>query len=101
MDVWKNTTGSNGSIFHESSKLIIVSNGKLDMSWDDSGFFVVFGGITCELKNLSGKILKDGSSIDWGTSSDSVGISSFFQESGNSSDWELKTGSGGFGNESL
>ena len=67
------------------------------MSWDNSGLLVVFGGISGELEDLGGEVLKDGGKIDWGSGSDSLGVSSLFEESGDSSDWELKSGSGGLG----
>ena len=67
------------------------------MSWDDSCLLVILGGVTGELEDLSGEVLKDGSKVDWGTGSDSLGVSALFQESGDSTDWELKSGSGGLG----
>ena len=94
MDVWKNTTSSDGSIFHESGELLVVSDGELDVSWDDSALLVVFGGVTCELKDLSGEVLKDGGKIDWGTGTNSLGVSASLEESGDSSNWELKSSLG-------
>ncbi len=67
------------------------------MSWHNSGLLVVLSGVACELEDLSCEVLKDGGKIDWGSGSDSLGVSSLFEESGDSSDWELKTGSGGLG----
>ena len=97
VDVWENTTGGDGGILEKSVELLVVSDGQLDVSWDDSGLLVVLGGITGELEDLSGEVLKDGSEVDWSTSSDSLGVSSLLHESGDSSDWELKSGSGGLG----
>ena len=92
MDVWENTTGSDGGILEKSGELLVVSDGKLDVSWDDSSLLAVLGGVTCKLENLSSEVLKNGGKIDWGTSSDSGSISSLFKESGESTDWELKSG---------
>merc|ERR1719305_2247173 len=94
VDVWENTTGGDGGILKESVELLVVSDSELDVSWDDSGLLVILGGVTCELEDLSGEVLKDGSEVDWSTSSDSLGVSSLLHESGNSADWELKSGSG-------
>merc|ERR550514_2216478 len=97
VDVGENTTGSDGGILEKFGELLIVSDGELDVSWDDSTLLGVLGGVACELEDLSGEVLKDGGKIDWGTSSNSLGVSSILQESGESSDWELKSGSHGSG----
>lgn len=70
MNVRKNTTGSNGYIpkkLHKIAKhtvingetlqdsmmkiylaeLLIIAHGKLDVSWDNSGFLIVPGSIAC------------------------------------------------------
>ena len=100
VDVWENTTGGDGGILHELSEFLVVSDGELDVSWDNSGLLVILAGVSCELEDLGGEVLKDGSEINWGTGTDSVGVSSLLHESGDSSDWELKTGSSRLGNES-
>ena len=71
MDVWKDSTGGDGGVSHESGKFLVVSNGKLNVSWDNSASLVVSGGITGELKNLSSEVLKHSSKIDWSSSSNS------------------------------
>ena len=71
VDVWKNTTGSDGSVAHEFGELIIVSDSELDVSWDDSGSLVVSGGVTSELEDLGGEVLKDGSKVNWGSGTNS------------------------------
>ena len=93
MDIWEDSTGSDGGVSHESGKLFVVSDGELDVSWDNSASFVVSGGVTGELEDLSGEVFEDSSEIDWGSSSNSLGVSSLSEVSGDSSDWELKSGS--------
>ena len=95
MDVWEDSTGSDGGVSHESGEFLVVSDSKLDVSWDDSGSLVVSGGVTGELEDLSGEVFEDGSKVDWGTGSDSLGVSSGSEVSGDSSDWELESSSGG------
>ena len=97
MDVWEDTSGSDGGVGHESSEFVIVSDSELDVSWDDSALLVVLGGVTCEFEDLGGEVFKNGSKVNWGTGSDSGGSSGGSHESGESTDWELKSGSGGFG----
>ena len=56
------------------------------MTGNNSALLVVLGGVTGELEDLSGEVLKNGSEIDWGTGSNSIGILSLLEESGDSSD---------------
>ena len=97
MDVREDTTGGDGNILHKLGEFLVVSDSELDVSWDNSRFLGVLGGVTGELEDLSGEVLKDGSEVHWGTGSDSLGVSSLLEESGDSTDWELKSGSGGLG----
>ena len=95
MDVWKDSTSGDGGVSHESGEFLVVSDSKLDVSWDDSASSVVSGGVTCELEDLGGEVFKDSGEIDWGTGSNSLGVSSNSKMSGDSSYWELKSSSGG------
>ena len=95
MDVGENTTGSNSGTTHKFVELIVVSDGHLDVSGDDSGSLEILSGVSGELEDLSCEVLKDGGKIDWGTGSNSLGVSSLSKVSGDSSYWELESGSGG------
>ena len=94
MNVREDTTGGDGNILHKLGKLLIVSDGELDVSWDNSALLGVLGGVTGELEDLSGEVLKDGSEVDGGTGSNSLGVSSGLHVSGDSSDGELKSSAG-------
>ena len=94
MNVWENTSSGDGGILHESSELLVVSDSELNVSWDDSALLVVLSGVTGELEDLSGEVLKDGSEVHGGTGSDSLGVSALLHESGDSSNGELKSGLG-------
>ena len=75
MDVWKNTSGSDGGVGEKSVELLVVSDGDLDVSGHDSGLLVVLGGVSSELKNLGCEVLKHCSKVDWSTGSDSLAVS--------------------------
>ena len=100
VDVGEDTTGSDSAVLKESVELLVVSNSELDVSGDDSGLLGVLGGVASELENLSSKVLKDGSKIDGGTGTNSGGGSVLLEESGDSTDGELETGSGSLGHGS-
>ena len=95
MDVGENTTGSDGGAAEKLVELLIVADGELDVTGHNSSLLVVLGGVTGELEDLSGEVLKDGSKIDGGSGSDSLGVSSLLEESGDSSNGELESGSDG------
>ena len=65
------------------------------MSWDDSGLLVVTGSITGQLEDLSSEVLEDGSQVDRGTSTHSLGVVAFAEESVDSANGELKTSAAG------
>lgn len=89
MDVWDNTTASDGGL-DESVELLITSDSELQVSWSDSLNLKILGSVTSKLENLSGQVLKDSSAVNGGGSTDSaVGTNSALQNSMDSSNWEL------------
>lgn len=94
MDVGENSTASDGGVGHELVELLVVSDGELNVSGHDSGLLVVLGGVTGELEDLSGEVLKDGSEVHGGTSANSLGESALLEESGDSSNGELESSLG-------
>ena len=94
MDVGEDTTGGNGGTTHKLVELIVVSDGHLDVSGDDSGSLEILSGVSGELEDLSCEVLKDGSEVDGGTGSNSAGEFALLHVSGNSSDGELESSSG-------
>ena len=97
MDVGEDTAGRDGDAAEELVELFVVADGELDVARDDSALLGVLGGVACELEDLGGEVLKDGSEVHWGTGSDSIGILSLLEESSDSSDWELKSSSSSLG----
>ena len=84
------SSSSNGGL-DQSVELLISSDSELEMSGSNSLNLKVLRSVTGELKNLSGEVLKDGSTVDSGSGSDSaVGTDSSLQKSVDSSNGELK-----------
>ena len=94
VDVGENTTAGDGGAAEKTVELLIVADGELDVAGHNPGLLVVLGGVAGELEDLSGEVLKDGSEVDGGTGSNSLGVSSGLHVSGDSSDGELKSSAG-------
>ena len=70
VNVWKDTTLGDGDVTKKLVQLLVVSDGKLQVSWDDTGLAVVTSGVTSQFEDFGSEVLKDGSEVDWGTSTD-------------------------------
>ena len=95
LDVGKDTTLSDGDSREELVQFLVITDGELEMSWDDSGLLVVTGGVTSQLEDLSSEVLEDGSQVDRSTSTDSLGVVSLVKESVNTTNRELKSSTAG------
>ena len=89
MDVGDDTATGNGS-FDQSIKLLVSSDCEQQVSWRDSLNLQVLRGVACKLKHLCGQVFEDSGTVHGGSGADSaVSTDAGFQESMNSSDWEL------------
>lgn len=67
MNVGEDTTLGDGDVTEQLVQLLIVSDGELKMTGDDTGLLVVTGSVTGQLENLSSEVLKDGGEVDGST----------------------------------
>ena len=95
LDVGEDSTLSNGDTSKELVQLLVIPDGKLKMSWDDSGLLVVTGSIASQLKDLSSKVLHDSSQIDWSSSTNTGSIVTLAEETMDTSNWELESSTAG------
>ncbi|XP_014237177.2 uncharacterized protein LOC106659257 [Trichogramma pretiosum] len=91
LDVWQDTTLGDGDSGQEFVQFFVIADGQLEMSGDDPGLLVVTSGITCQLEDLSGQVFHDGSQVDWSSSTNSLGVVAFAEQTMNSAHWELKS----------
>jgi len=97
LDVRQNTTLGNGDARQQLVELFIVTDGKLQVTGDDTGLLVVTSGVTCQFQDLSGQVFHDGSQVHGGTSSHTLGVVALTQKAVNSANRELKAGPAGAG----
>ena len=94
LDVGQDTSLCNGDTGQKLVQFLVVADGKLEMTGDDSCLLVVTGGVTCQFKNFSGKVFKNSGEVHWCTSSDTFSIVSLSQETMDTSNGELKSSTG-------
>ena len=97
VDVWDNTSRSDGDVVEELVKFFIIADGKHDVTWRNTGLLVVAGSITGKFENFDSEVLEDGGHEDWSAGTDTVAIATLTEESVETTDWELETGTGGPG----
>ena len=51
------------------------------MSGDNPSLLVVPGGVSCQLEDLGGQVLHDGSKVDRGSGSDTLGVVALAEKS--------------------
>jgi hypothetical protein len=94
VNVGEDTTGCNGDLAQELVQLLVVSDGELNVSRDDSLLLALLSGVSSELQDLSDHVLEYGSQVDWGTRTNLACITAVLQEATNSAHRELKTSLG-------
>jgi len=91
LNVGQHTTLGNGDSGEQFVELLVVTDGELQMAWNDPALLVVAGSIACQLEDLGSEVFHDGCQVDRGSSTHSLGVVSFPQVTVDTSDWELET----------
>ena len=94
LDVGEDTTLGNGDTGEEFVQFLVVADGQLKMTGDDSRLLVITSGITCQLENFSGQVFQDCSQVDGCTGTDTLSIVSFSQKTVDTTDRELESCAG-------
>lgn len=94
MDVGEDTTLGDGDVAQELVQFLIVSDGQLKMSGNDTGLLVVSGGVAGQLEDLGCQVFQDGGEVDWSTGTDTLGVVAFPEETVDTTDGEGETSLG-------
>ena len=94
LDVWQYTTLSDGDSSQELVEFLVVSDGELQVTWDDSGLLVVTGSVSGQLEHFGAEVFQNSSEVDGCTSSYTLGVVSVTEKTMNTTDGELKPGAG-------
>lgn len=95
VDVGENTTLGDGDVTQKLVQLLIVTDGELQVTGDDTGLLVVAGGVTSQLENLSGEVLENGGEVDGGTGTDTLSVVALAEKTVDTTNGEGQTGLGG------
>lgn len=94
VNVGEDTTLGDGDVAEQLVQFLVVSDGELEMTGDDTCLLVVTGGVTSQLEDFSGKVLKDSSEVDGSTSTDTLSIVALSEKTVDTADGEGETGLG-------
>lgn len=94
VNVWQDTTLCDCDVSQELVQLLVVADGELKMTGNDTGLFVVARGVTSQLEDFGCEVLENGGQVDWGTSTDTLSIVALSKETVNTTNWESETSLG-------
>ena len=92
MNVWQDTTLGNCNVTQKLVQLLIVADGELEMTRDDTGLLVVTGGVASKFENFSCEVFENGCEVYWGTSTDTLSIVSLSEKTVDTANRECETG---------
>ena len=94
MDVGEDTPGRDGDATEQLVQLLVVLDGKGDVTGHDASLLVVAGGIASKLQDLGAEVLEDGGEVDGGAGAHAGGVLSLAEVTSDTADGELKSGLG-------
>jgi hypothetical protein len=94
VDVGKNTSRGNGDTSKQLVELLVVLDGKGQVTGHDAALLVVTGSVTGKLEDLGAEVLEDGGEVNGGTGSHTGGVLALTEVTSYTADGELQSGLG-------
>lgn len=94
MDVGEDTTLGDGDLAEQLVQLLIVADGELEVTGDDTGLLVVTSGVTGQLEDFSSQVLEDSGEVDGSTGTDTLSVVALPQETVDTANGEGETSLG-------
>lgn len=94
VNVGEDTTLCDGDVAEKLVQLLIVADGELKVTGNDTGLLVVTGGVASKLENLSSQVLEDGGEVDGSAGTDTLSVVALAEETVDTADGERETGLG-------
>ena len=95
VDVGKNTSSSDSDSSEQLVQLLVILDGKSDVTGHDSALLVVTGGVSGKLQDLSAEVFQHCGEVDGCSGSHTGGVLSLTEVPSDTSDGELKSSLGG------
>ena len=93
LDVGQNSSLGDGDSREKLVQLLVVSDSQLEMAGVDSGLLVVTGCVSGQLEHFSSQVFQDGSQVDGGSGSDTLGVVSLAKQTVKTTNGELESSS--------
>lgn len=94
VNVGQNTTLGDCDTTKQLVQLLIVANGKLEVTGNDTGLLVVTGSVASKLKNFGSEVLKDGSEVNGSTGTNALSVVALAKKAVNTTNGEGETSLG-------
>lgn len=94
VNVGENTTLGDGDVSQKLVQLLIVSDGELEMTGDDTGLLVVTGSVAGQLKDFGSEVLEDSSQVDGSTGTNTLSVVALSEETVDTTNGERETSLG-------
>src|SRR5690606_23622608 len=88
-----------GDVAEQLVQLLIVADGELEVTGDDTGLLVVAGGVAGQLEDFRRQVLQDGREVDGSAGTDTLSVVALAEQTVNTTDGERETGLGGTAEE--
>lgn len=95
VDVGEDTALGDGDVAEQLVQLLIVADGELQVTGDDTRLLVVASGVASQLEDLGCEVLENSSEVDGSTGTNTLSVVALSQQTVDTTDWECETGLGG------
>jgi hypothetical protein len=94
VDVGQNTTLGDGDVAEKLVQLLIVADGELEVTGDDTGLLVVASSVASKLEDFGSQVLEDGSEVDGSAGTDTLSVVALAEETVDTANGERETSLG-------
>jgi len=94
VNVGEDTTLGDGDVAEKLVQLLIVADGELEVTGNDTGLLVVASGVASKLEDFGSQVLKDGSEVDGSAGTDTLSVVALAEETVDTANGECETSLG-------
>ena len=94
MDVGEDTALGDCDVPEKLVQLLVVADGELKVTGNDTGLLVVASGVASQLEDFGSKILQNGSEVDGSAGTNTLGVVALAEETVDTTNRERETGLG-------